>query len=300
MQVVSSLKVQFEEDTRALFQFLVRKDPLPPSHVRIVTSGIVRRWLIDNQLNQLAKEIQASLTLPILDTKIIVDAISAGAEVTFFMAGGIYMDGVPMRGIYMSELPFEERPTVPIDSMDWHDITPKQFLKARRVYHLGEWFNTEQIIRFMANKCGGVHFDRTRKYQWEVALEGAAEFFRVGNPDNLDERQLIETQEPKRGILLVLPKEAGHVWSCLDIELLAAAQSLVNVRCNGKPLIEFARAHPCLLVRNNPDSANANHEAGPALEKPGRQLPQRSVLTNEQMALRIRRKSISLARSFYA
>lgn len=241
---MSSLQLQFEEDTRALFQLLLRKDPLPPSHVRIVASGIVRRWLIDNQITHLAQEIKASLTFPTLDTKVIEEAISGGADVTFFMTGGIYMDGVPMRGIYMSELPYEGTPTVPIDCMKWHDLTPKQFLKARKVYHFGQWFNTEQIIRFMANKCGGVHFDRSRKHHWEVALEGAAEFFKVGNPDHLDERQFIETHTPKREVLLVLPKEAGHVWSCLDIELLAAAQSLCNVRCNGEPVIEYSPAHP--------------------------------------------------------
>lgn len=91
---MSSLKVQFEEDTSTLFQFFVRKDPLPPSHVRIVASAILRRWLIDNQLSQLAQEIQASLTLPVLNTKPIADAISAGAEVTFFMTGGIYMERI--------------------------------------------------------------------------------------------------------------------------------------------------------------------------------------------------------------
>lgn len=238
---MSALKAQFEEDTRALVQFLNRRDPLPPSHVRIVACAIVRKWLIDNQIAALSREVGCTFTLPILDTSKIAQAIASGASVSFFMAGGVIMDGVPIRGFYFSEEPFEGSPKIPIDSMNYMDLPPKKFLKARRVYHMGEWFTTEQIIRFIANKYGGVHFDPTRDKLWQRNLENASEFFTVGNPNNLRESKVIETTSPKHKVLLVLPKEAGHLWTCLDIELLAVAQSLINIRCNGVPLIEFSR-----------------------------------------------------------
>ena len=237
---MSALKAQFEEDTRALAQFLTRRDPLPPSHVRIVACGIVRKWLIDDQISALAREIECTFTLPVLDTSSIAQAIASGVSVRFFMPGGVLWDGVPIRGFYVSDDPYEGSPLIPIDSMHYVDLPPRKFLNARRVYHVGEWFTTEQIIRFIANKYGGVHFDPTRDKPWQRNLENASEFFTVGNPDNLRERQLLETTSPKHKILLVLPKEAGHLWTCLDIELLAIAQSLINVRCNGEPLLVFS------------------------------------------------------------
>jgi len=235
------LESHFKEDLRALAHFLIRQEPLPPSHVRIVACSIVRKWLVDKKIDDLAREIGCTFTLPTLDTSNIAQAIVSGASISFFMTGGVLMDGVNIQGYYASDVPYEGSPVIPIDSMEYVELSPKKFLKARRVYHVGEWFTTEQIIRFIANKYGGVHFDSTRDKAWQRNIENASEFFNVGNPDNLKERQLIVTTSPKHNILLVLPKEAGHLWTCLDIELLAIAQSLINVRCNGVRLLVFSK-----------------------------------------------------------
>jgi len=238
---LGTLRKQLEDDTRALFEFLVRRDPLPPSHVRIVASAIVRKWLVDNQLGRLGRETVGAFTLPALDTKAVAEAIAAGVSVRFFMAGGVSMDGVPIKGFYVSDEPFHGTPPIPIASLEYVDMRPSKFLSARRVFHNGNWFTTDQIIRFMANKYGGVHFDPTRGHPWQQDLERASEFFTVGNPENLKERKLIETTSPRHNIHLVLPKETGHLWTCLDIELLAIAQSLGNIKCNGARLIEVEK-----------------------------------------------------------
>lgn len=245
-----TLRTQFEEDTKALFEFLLRREPLPPSHVRIVASAIVRKWLVDNQLGPLGRETRCAFTLPVLDTDAVAAAIGAGASVRFFMAGGALMDGVPIKGFYVSDEPFHGTPPIPINSLEYVDVRPSKFLSARRVFHDGNWFTTEQIIRFMANKYGGVHFDLTRSHPWQEELERASEFFTVGNPENLNERKLIETTSPKHNIRLVLPKEVGHLWTCLDIELLAIAQSLGNIKCNGTRLIEMKKPQSNWLFRS--------------------------------------------------
>jgi hypothetical protein len=107
-----------------MVEFFVRREPLPPSHVRIVASAIVRKWLVDNQLAHLARETGCTFTLPVLCTDAIVSTIAAGASVRFFMSGGIVMDGIPIKGYYASDEPFSGTPQIPTTSMDYVDVSP--------------------------------------------------------------------------------------------------------------------------------------------------------------------------------
>lgn len=232
-----SLKRQFEEDTEALAHFLIRDDPLPPSHVRIVAAAIARKWLIDNKVSELGKEVGCDFTLPVLDTSQVESTIATGASIRFFMAGGVALNGVPIRGYYVSDEPFCGDILIPVETLTHVDVHLGKFLSAKRVFHEGNWFTTEQIVRFMANKVGGVHFDRSRTQPWHDNLERASEYFTAGNPDNLAGVGIVESSGPPGQVHLVLPKEIGHTWTCLDIELLAVAQSLINIRCNAVPLM---------------------------------------------------------------
>jgi hypothetical protein len=218
----------------------VRRDPLPPAHVRVTASAVVRKWLIDGQLNRLSHALGTVLTLPTFDTSEVVAAMTTDTDVKFLLTGGVMMGGVPIRGYYVSDAPFRDRPSIPIDSMPTVCLPPSRFLRMRRVYHDGEWFTVEQIVRLVANKLGGVHFDQSRERDWQPTLERAAEFFTLGNPDGLREMQLIETRSPKHSIRIIVPPEVGHIWTCLDIELLAAAQAFINVQCDGQPLVDWA------------------------------------------------------------
>jgi hypothetical protein len=177
--------------------------------------------------------------LPTLDTSEIVTAAAKDGTIRFFLTGGVMMDGEPIRGYYVADSPFEGKPPIPIDTMSYAWLTPARFLRMNRVLHGATWFNAEQVLRFVANKYGGVHFDDSRDQPWHEELDRAAAFFTIGNPDGLNERRLIETRTPLHSIRLVLPKEVGHLWTCLDIELLAIAQSLTNIRCNDQLLFEW-------------------------------------------------------------
>lgn len=43
----------------------------------------------------------------------------------------------------------------------------KKFLAQPRLFYDGKWFNTGQILRFVANKLGGNHIDFDRAGEWE-------------------------------------------------------------------------------------------------------------------------------------
>lgn len=240
---MQNLRQGFEEDAAALAEFLICPGPLRPSHVRVSASAVVRRWLLDGQLNRLSQELDGALTLPTVDTSSAVAEIAANPSVQFFMAGGVILDGEVLRGLYVSDAPYEGCPPISGAGLGTSLLQPSRYLRSRRVFHKGQWFTAEQVIRFVANKHGGVHFDMTREYEWQCSLENAARFFVVGNPERLKERQIIEGRSPEHTILLVLPREVGFVWSCLEIELLSAAQSLVNVNLDGEPLLEWRPSH---------------------------------------------------------
>jgi hypothetical protein len=234
---------QLYEDISGLAKFLTSPNPLPPSYVRITATAILRKWLIDGWINRLASLTGAVYTFKSYDTSQVVHSIQNQPSVTFFMAAGVYLNGVPMRGIYASDAPppNEGKALLPIDKMDLTLFKPNQLLISKRIYYKNQWIDFESIIRFVANKYGGVHYDPKREHEWQNILEEAAKYFIAGNPTGLNEMQIIEPFSDKHQILLVLPKEGENIWSCLDIELLSAAQAFLNIHIDGEPLIEYKK-----------------------------------------------------------
>lgn len=234
-----SLLNQLREDVQALAELLIREDILPPSHVRILASGILRKWLVEGLIHKLSALTKSQYTFKTYDTKTLIEAIDNNEKITFFMTGGINLDGIPLRGIYASDSPsnINNKPEIPIDSMSRELLKSNQLLNSKRIYYNENWFDTEQIIKFCANKYGGVHFDNKRNSEWQTKIEEASNYLIVGNPDGFLKRQLIEPYSKKHQILIVFPKEKGQIWNCLDIELLSAAQAFINLHVDGKPYI---------------------------------------------------------------
>ena len=123
---------------------------------------------------------------------------------------------------------------------------PNQLLESKRVYFEGRSFNLREIILFLSNKFGGIHFDRDKsKYKdWHTKLENAYNYMKLGNPNGHDESKVIDLAEKGGACLVVLPQEIGHEWSCLEIEMLSAAQALLNIYCNRIKLIDGTRWKP--------------------------------------------------------
>lgn len=231
----NKLQTHLEEDLQTLSEILITSGPLPPRHVRAVCPSIVRKWLIEGNLNVLAKELSVKFELPAYDTTLIFNRLAEVPEVNFYMAGGIYLGGTQVRSIYNSYLPFDGSPPIPVYS-DISLLSPGKYLKSKRIFFEGDSFSTEQIISFFANKHGGVHFDEKREKDWQNKLEVAANYMTFGNPNNEKKARVVES-ETNGPCLVIVPSERGNTWNCLEIEILSAAQSLLNVHCNGERLI---------------------------------------------------------------
>ncbi|PPC96084.1 MAG: hypothetical protein CTY32_06885 [Methylotenera sp.] len=233
---MSTLQKHLEEDLATLHELLYTKGPLPPRHVRSVASAIVRKWLVEGALNKLAHELSVKFELVAYGTSAVFDALPNAPEVNFFLAGGVNLNGLPIRSMYASRAPYTGNPPIPVDT-PVEFFPPGKYLGSKRIYFEGNSFSAEQIITFVANKAGGVHLDLRREKPWQEQLEQAAAYMTFGNPNNETKRRIVELGEPGGPCMLVLPKERGNIWSCLEIEMLSAAQALLNVRCNGESLI---------------------------------------------------------------
>lgn len=237
MNTKTELQKLLEEDISTLRETLIRADALPPRYVRSIAAPIVRRWLIDKQLNILAKEIGLTIELPILDTSLAFEKLSTlDNKIIFYMSGGVYLGGEFISSIYYSSQEFSGEPIIHAEP-NVILYPAEKLLNLKRVFHNGNTFNMNQIITFLSNKQGGVHFNKNYdKYKtWQVDIEKAANFLKLGNPYNEDNLSLNEEHD---SILVVLPLEKGYEWNCLEIEVLSAAQSLVNIHCNKVRLID--------------------------------------------------------------
>lgn len=238
MNTPSALQKHFEEDLATLHELLYTRGPLSPRHVRSVGSAIVRKWLVEGALNKLAHELSVKFEVVAYDTVAVFDALPNAPDVHFFLAGGVNLDGTPLRSMFASRSPYTGAPPIPLET-SVGTFSPGKYLGSKRLYFEGHSFSAEQIITFVANKHGGVHFDPRREKPWQLELERAATYMTFGNPNNESKRRIVELGEPGGPCMVVLPKERGNVWSCLEIEMLSAAQALLNVHCNGIRLLEF-------------------------------------------------------------
>ena len=150
------------------------------------------------------------------------------------MAGGVYLGGRMSQGVYVSDEPYTDRPIIPVDQMEYVDLKFGSFVSQKRIFHDGYSFRTRDVITHVSNKLGGVHFDPSRRSDVEVALDRAASYCLLGNPTGETDEKIVEDDQR---ILIVLPKEQGYVWNCLDVEMLAAAQSFMNLKIDSQKFL---------------------------------------------------------------
>ena len=236
---VAQLGELLDDDLYAMFDLLNRPDPLPPAHVRVITSSILRRWFVESWISKLANSTNSNITLPVLDNSSVIDSIETQQAITFFVTGGVRLDGKIHWGMYSTSEPFDGKPPINFSNPQYVEVNPGKFMKQRRLYFENEWFTTEEIVKFVSNKAGGVHLNQRGLSTNQKKLVRANKYLRLGNPGSEVERKLLESTcvNGEEELLVVLPKEKGHVWNSTDIEMLSAAQSFINMRLNGTPYL---------------------------------------------------------------
>jgi hypothetical protein len=148
---------QLEEDIDALVRHLSSQGPLPLNSLRVTAPPILRRWLSEQRINYLANKLGVSATFRTLDTKHAFDMISADSLFRFYTAGGVSIDGQVVQHLYVHDGPAQSKPL--IEGAGYIMLSTNKLIEQQRTYFGGRAFKHYEILQYVANKKGGVHFD---------------------------------------------------------------------------------------------------------------------------------------------
>jgi hypothetical protein len=215
-----------------------RGRPVSEAHIRIM-AGTMRRWLVDGDLMKLLTPLRQSALFEVQGNSQAKAYVDRTNSIRYYLTAGVMVDGRPIRHIYESLLPETavDRSFVAEKNIR---LTLKKFLSQSRLYHNGNWFSTEQILRFMANKLGGNHLDFNRCGEW-ARLDVANGFLRYGGPG------LTKLPEGCEAYLILEPS-SQEIIGGVHLEVIAAAASFVQMEIDGVQLMTL-RTEQTLLSR---------------------------------------------------
>lgn len=231
MAVGDQLVEQLRDDIRALIHNLTAPKNFEASRIRNVSTSICRRWLIDKGLVNLAHSLGVTPTLPALKNASHVNDIEKWNHVEFYTLGGVSLEGQPINSIYKIRAGFPGHANFSIPN--YVEFPPARFLRRKCAFGQGTWFTTENILRHMANKAGGVHFDTAREKTIDERIDEVRQSYVIHSSS-----QIPNTPE-RIGVDI-----EGDFEEQLDfcfLEMMAIAQSLCNVRFDGERVVQIIR-----------------------------------------------------------
>ena len=224
----------YEEDVRSVLELTFPNGPVQNRHVR-QASVIVRRWLCDNELRHLAREVQAPITFPVLDDTAIFKLVENDADISYYLSAGVKFDGKPIWALYHSYSDMAPPWAGDIRKSKIIMLKLGQALKQPVLHFAGETFSLDATLRFACNKLGGAHYDLTRK-GIEEKLDAAARYLTFGPPEEMLATSDLGT------IHLPLERTGTEVLSGISVVVIVAATMLVNVHIGGEPVFELQQA----------------------------------------------------------
>ncbi|MEE4118756.1 MAG: hypothetical protein V2I65_07060 [Paracoccaceae bacterium] len=198
----------------------------------MTASAITRKWLIEKRLGHVGKDLAAAAKLRALDSANHVSCIEKDGRFIFYCSGGAALDGRPLNSFYhhISGANDDGSARLPIPKLK--NYTLSKFLARRCAYFRGYWITTEDVIRYVANKTGGVHYDTRRDKHREQVIDAARKHFLLGNSPDLQ-------PEDHSGPFVYNPYLPSGLWDFSQIEMLAVAQTLCNVRFGGERFLRY-------------------------------------------------------------
>jgi len=200
--------------------------PVSEPHIRLLAT-IMRRWLVDGDLKKLLTPLRQSALFEVQGNSQVRAYADRTRAFRYYLTAGIRAEGQQIRHIYETTLSAEA-----VDRSFVHEghvrLPLKKFLAQPRLYFDGDWFSTEQILRFVANKLGGNHLDFDRTGEW-AKLDAANAFMRYGGPDLADPPEGCE-------VYLILESSSNEIIGGVHLEVIAAAAAFVQMEIDGVQL----------------------------------------------------------------
>ncbi|WP_371228617.1 hypothetical protein [Roseovarius sp. 2305UL8-3] len=222
---------QLKEDIRALIDNLTDPNRLEISRIRNVSTSICRRWLIDKGLVNLAHSLGVKPSLPALDNASHVTDIEKWKYVEFYTLGGVSLEGQPINSIFKMRTGFPGRANFSIPKKK--DFPPARFLRRKCAFGQGVWFTAEHILRHMANKAGGVHFDTAREKVIDERIDEVRQNYLINSSADV-----LKMSGPK---YIEIEGKFEEQFDFCFLEMMSIAQSLCNVRFDQKRVVHMRR-----------------------------------------------------------
>ena len=172
-------------------------------------------------------------SFPVIDNSQLIAQIESTPEILYFLTGGAFFDGQAVMGIYDARVPYEGKPTLAVTNMPIIEVGQGAFLRQRRVFFEGDFFTCEDIIKYAANKLGGAHFDFARPGVYQK-LDAAAAYMKYGGP-------ALSEEELQSAVYLRLEPNGEEIISCIYAEIIAEANSLLNVKIGGQSVMDIRK-----------------------------------------------------------
>jgi hypothetical protein len=211
--------------------------PVSEAHIRFIAATL-RRWLVDDDLKKLLAPLRRSAFFTVQNNLQAKSYIDRSNSIRYYLTAGVMADGQPIRHIYESQLSRDE--------IDWTSfiyegaarLPLKRFLAQPRIYYRRIWFNTQQVLRFAANKLRGNHLDFDRDGEW-AALDAANSFLRYGGP-------ALPTAPEGSEVYLILEPASSEILGGVHLEVIAAAAAFVQMEIDGVQLCTLQTAKSLL------------------------------------------------------
>ena len=134
--------------------------------LRCITSPILRRLLVEHALEKAARSLKLQMHIM---TPVCCAEITPSEDLDFFQCGGAKFKGMELQSLKVYEYDGTSRET-PNSHQNEKDSLSKScpvsvsaFLKQTSFIIGGISINREEVIKYVANKLGGAHYDSKRK-----------------------------------------------------------------------------------------------------------------------------------------
>lgn len=230
---VSPLQRHFEDDIDHILRSLDGERIVAPRDVVVSGSLFLRKWIVERGLERLARELNVEMNFSVQDNRPHRRVIDNDGEFGFYTAGGVMLEGTLCGGAYAHKtMPAPSKPLLePISSQF---LSLREIKRRRPTYYDGEWFSTEDIIRFAAHKYGGAHLDdESSLTSKESKYLESVRYMTWGGPPNDDVKAYSTVHR-------IITKKDIEPWNCCHIEILSLCQSVISVRFGNKPFLDIS------------------------------------------------------------
>lgn len=218
---------QLEEDFSYASTQLRSQGRIEPTALRTIAGGLTRKWLVERNLARIFQGSKAVIELPALDTEAHRRIIDADGRFDYYTAGGPGIGNIQLNSIYAHRDDLPENSGGRLPHTFYRQYRLGSFLDRPCSYFDSNWFYNRDIIKYVANKMGGVHYDTKREKVLFEKMDRAAKALRIGGRAPSD-------FEPGEEVFIQLPIDMMDNWSFWHVEIISIADALLRFKINAE------------------------------------------------------------------